>query len=441
MKRIMGMVAWLVLLLIVSLSYVLGFEGLRTTPKEFGFNRLINMAYSDIEVLSALPRVPGSGVEPVVSSVAVSAESTSLLSLPFDDLVAFLGGSGRAKRFWELLRVGRDPLDDHGDEGLSRKVRENISQHCSQIGDGRLLSTTVSIASLSECGTRKFLQKCNRDDGEIESVLIPSAKFDRTTLCVSTQIGCDRACKFCLTGKMGFIRNLAADEIVSQVVVGRRLVKENGMPDLTNVVLMGMGDAGRSTTEVRKSVEALVDRQRMTMSQSKVTISSVGPSPETFLELASMPGTLAWSLHSPVDAVRKHLVPSTKHTTVELRDGLIEALKTRQSIRTRTIMIACTLIDGVNCESTDARALAAFIRPILKVAPKVALDLIPYNDINVDGLTFMPPPAEKIKAFTDTLREEGMFCAVRMPRGRKDFSACGMLATSTKKKRKESSVE
>ena len=100
-------------------------------------------------------------------------------------------------------------------------------------------------------------------------------------------------------------------------------------------------------------------------------------------------------------------------------------------------MVACTLIDGVNCDPGDARALAEFIRPIQKVAPKVALDLIPYNDINVKGLGYMPPSAEKIRAFTDTLREEGLFCAVRMPRGREDFSACGMLATSTKKEREK----
>ena len=94
-------------------------------------------------------------------------------------------------------------------------------------------------------------------------------------------------------------------------------------------------------------------------------------------------------------------------------------------------MVACTLIDGVNDSVEDARLLAAFIRPMLEVAPKVALDLIPYNDINVAGLIFRPPSTERIQLFTDVLREEGMFCAVRTPRGRAESSACGMLATTT----------
>lgn len=399
-----------------------------------GTNALKLKAYRDLEHLGVLPRVPGS---PGTSSrESGDLGSNSLLSVSFDDLTVCLGGSGRAKLFWELLRTGRDPLGEHRDEGLSMRVRDTIRQYCQQEGDDTLLSTEVGDISVSDCGTRKFLQKCRRDGGEIESVLIPSGKFDRTTLCVSTQIGCDRACRFCLTGKMGFIRNLAADEIVSQVVIGRRIVEENGMPELTNVVFMGQGDAGRNLIEVKRAVEALVDRKRLGMSQSKVTVSSVGPSPETFLDLASMPGTLAWSLHSPIDEVRKALVPSTTHTTVELRDGLIAALKTRQSLRTRTMMVACTLIDGVNDSANDARDLAAFIRPMLKVAPKVALDLIPYNDIKVEGLTFIPPPPERVKVFTDVLREEGLFCAVRMPRGREEFSACGMLATATKRERK-----
>lgn len=397
-------------------------------------SRKMMMVYTDLELLSVLPRVLGPGIE------TSSSGSTSLLSLSFEELTEYLGGSGRAKLFWKLLRDGRDPLGEHGNEGLSIKVRENIRQRCEQESEDALLSTEVGDVSVSECGTRKFLQKCRRDDGEIESVLIPSGKFDRTTLCVSTQIGCDRACRFCLTGKMGFIRNLAADEIISQVILGRKIVQENGMPELTNVVFMGQGDAGRNIVEVRRAVEALVDRKRLGMSASKVTVSSVGPSPETFMELAKLQGTLAWSLHSPNDAVRKALVPSTMHTTVELRDGLIKALKTRQTIRTRTMMVACTLIDGVNDSADDARDLATFIRPMFEVAPKVALDLIPYNDIKVEGVSFAPPSAERIKAFTDVLREEGMFCCVRMPRGREEFSACGMLATTSKRKRTGAAV-
>ena len=94
------------------------------------------------------------------------------------------------------------------------------------------------------------------------------------------------------------------------------------MPELSNVVFMGMEMPGRNLNEVEKAARTLVDRQRLCMAASKVTISSVGPSPEAFMRLANIPGTMARSLHSPNDAVRRALVPSTRHTTVELRDGL-----------------------------------------------------------------------------------------------------------------------
>ena len=138
-------------------------------------------------------------------------------------------------------------------------------------------------------------------------------------------------------------------------------------------------------------------------------------------------GTLAWSLHSPDDQIRRRLVPSTRHSTIELRDGLIKALKTRSAIRTRTIMIALTLIDGINDSIEDAIKLADFIRPMLIDIPKIALDLIPYNDIEVDG--FRKPTVEKVAAFQTSLREAGFFCTVRVTRGEDESSACGMLAT------------
>jgi 23S rRNA (adenine2503-C2)-methyltransferase len=139
-------------------------------------------------------------------------------------------------------------------------------------------------------------------------------------------------------------------------------------------------------------VAALADRDRFAMAAAKITISTVGPSPETFHRLARMPGTLAWSLHSPDDEIRRRLVPSTRHTAVELRDGLVDALKTRAAMRTRTIMVALTLIDGINDSPDDAHKLAEFLRPMLDEVPKIAIDLIPYNDIEVRTFTSTQPP-------------------------------------------------
>jgi 23S rRNA (adenine2503-C2)-methyltransferase len=183
---------------------------------------------------------------------------------------------------------------------------------------------------------------------------------------------------------------------------------------------------------VGEAVAALTCRNKFSMASSKITISTVGPSPESFATLSAMPGTLAWSLHSADDKIRKKLVPSTRHTTVQLRDGLVKALKSRKAIRTRTIMIALTLIDGINDTEEDAIKLTDFIKPMLGDVPKIAIDLIPYNDISVPE--FKKPSREKVNAFQRVVREAGYFCTVRVTRGEDESSACGMLATKRLKK-------
>lgn len=195
-----------------------------------------------------------------------------------------------------------------------------------------------------------------------------------------------------------------------------------------------MGDSGRNMDAVGEAVAALTCRNKFSMASSKITISTVGPSPEAFSTLAAMPGTLAWSLHSADDVIRKKLVPSTRHTTVELRDGLVNALKSRKAMRTRTIMIALTLIDGINDTEEDAIKLTNFIRPMLPDVPKIAIDLIPYNDISVPH--FKKPSKEKVNSFQRVIREAGFFCTVRVTRGEDESSACGMLATKRLKKDK-----
>ena len=136
-------------------------------------------------------------------------------------------------------------------------------------------------------------------------------------------------------------------------------------------------------------------------------------------------------MHAADDEIRKFLFPSTKHSTAELRDGLTAALATRSAIKTRTIMIAITLIAGVNDSLEDAKKLADFVRPMLTVAPKIAIDLIPYNDIHVMGFT--KPSSDTVNEFQAVLRREGYFVSVRITRGEEESSACGMLSTKRKR--------
>lgn len=342
--------------------------------------------------------------------------------MPVNELAIRIGGSGKAKSIWSFLRRGADPLVHSTKEEISDKCRDSFLD----IIDGSsFVASEVTTETKSDCGTTKFLQRLA--DGQlIESVLIPALKYGRTTLCVSTQIGCDRGCVFCATGKMGLIRNVTADEILSQVYHGLRIVNRDNMPPMNNIVFMGMGDAGRNPEAVEVAVESLIDTERFGMSKNKITVSTVGPSPEMFETIAKIPCTLAWSLHAADDGLRKLLVPSTKHTTVELRDGLAKALLQRP-LRMRTIMIAATLVSGINDSDQDAKDLADFVRPLLAISPKIALDLIPYNDIHIPE--FKRPSRERINDFQRILRTEGYFCSVRVTRGDDESAACGMLAT------------
>lgn len=353
-----------------------------------------------------------------------------LLSTSFKDLISIVDGSGKAKIFWEALKLGQDPLNQFANDTLSLSPKA-ISHIRENILEGKpLLPTEVTQETLSSCGTRKLLLQLH-DGLTIESVLIPSYKHDRTTICVSTQIGCDRGCKFCATGTMSLIRNLTSSEIISQVIHGMRISRREQMPTLRNVVFMGMGDSARNYVEVGKAVDCLTDRYRMGMAKGKITISTVGPSPEIFMELAKMNGTLAWSLHSADESIRKKLVPSTRHSIYDLRQGLLDALLSRP-IKARTLMIAFTLIDGINDSIMDAQKIAEFVQPMLEVAPKILLDLIPYNDISVPG--FHRPDQERIWQFQKYLREKGFFVSVRVTRGDDESSACGMLVTKKYKK-------
>lgn len=400
------------------------------------------LTFQPIDGLRANVMIPRASIRSIKMLSEVQ-ESIHPLSLSFPELTHVLDGSGKAKAVWKSLRQGLDPLQDNL---LSMKAKQLI---LNALSDQPLLQAVEVSQVVSDCGTRKLLLQL-ADGQEVESVLIPSTKYNRTTLCVSSQVGCDRGCAFCLTGKMGLVRNLTAVEIVSQVVHGLRVSRIESMPPLLNsksflvyfcdcvwmccddlplclVVFMGMGDAGRNLVNVRQAVECLVDPDRFSFSRNKVTVSTIGPSPNVFAELATMPACLAWSLHTPNDGLRKMLVPSTRHSMIELRDAIIHEMTTLRDKNHRTLMIACTLIKGINDSDDDAIALADFVQPMAASISRVMIDLIPYNDIRIER--FDRPSRERINAFQKILTDRGLFCAVRLPRGDDHSAACGMLAT------------
>ena len=377
-------------------------------------------------------------------SLVASAKSTipPFLSLSVAELSEQIGGSGRAKAVWEALRNGDDPrlLPDSGkavsDFLLSRDVTPS----------------TVQLVSGSEDGTTKLLVKL-RDGLQVETVLIPVRKrspsdaggttrkptTERTTLCVSSQVGCDRGCQFCATGTMGLVRNLSADEILSQMIHGVRVARESGLPPIGNVVFMGQGEAGRNAEAVVAAATALTDQNRFGLARQKVTISTVGVDAASLNTLARAPAMLAWSVHAADAELRRRLVPTSRaHSPEELRDALAGALSTRPE-KARTLMIAVTLLAGINDSPAHAQQLAEFLRPLLTVVKKIAVDLIPYNPHDGAPVEFERPADERVYAFLQQIRAAfegstamgyGVYVSVRVPRGDEKMAACGQLVTS-----------
>jgi 23S rRNA (adenine2503-C2)-methyltransferase len=263
-------------------------------------------------------------------------------------------------------------------------------------------------------GTQKAVLRAS-DGALVEAVLIPEE--ERTTLCVSTQVGCPLACSFCATGAMGFTRNLRAAEIVDQVCRMRELLPAGR--ELSNVVFMGMGEPLLNLDAVVEAARLLVHPRAFGLSPRRVTVSTVGIVPRIAPLLEAVPVNLAVSLHATTDEVRDALVPQNRHFPLAV---LLDALRGLPQLSTRRpVFFEYTLIDGVNDSLEDARRL-----PRLLAGIPAKLNLIPMN-AHPDSL-HRPPPPERIDAFLRELAARGMTVTLRRSRGPDIMAACGQLA-------------
>jgi 23S rRNA (adenine2503-C2)-methyltransferase len=271
----------------------------------------------------------------------------------------------------------------------------------------------VQSRERSADGTEKFL--LHLADGRlIESVFIPDTPA--MTFCISTQVGCGMACAFCLTGKMGLVRNLTAGEITGQV---RVLAGALGLRDKRfNIVLMGMGEPLHNYDNVMKALRILSDEQGLAVPPRRVTLSTVGllPALENLAREPIMPN-LAISLHAPTDLQRGELVPVNRKYGVA---QIIAACK-RFPVRKRSrITFEYVLLAGVNDSPADARALAKLLSGV-----KAKVNLIPLNA--AAGIPFERPSDDVVDAFARILSERDVTVSVRKSRGRDIRAACGQL--------------
>jgi 23S rRNA (adenine2503-C2)-methyltransferase len=278
-----------------------------------------------------------------------------------------------------------------------------------------ITSPAVVRTELSKDGTRKFLFELE-DRHTIESVLIPGE--DRLTLCISSQVGCAQACRFCLTGRGGFTRNLKSHEISDQVLAVSRILKQEETRGITNIVLMGMGEPLANLEEVLKALKIITGDRGLGFSPRRVTVSTAGLVPEIdTLGKSGVKVNLAVSLNATTDEVRDRIMPVNRLYPIR---QLLTACKHFPLEPRRRITFEYVMLKGVNDTQEDALRLTRLLRGI-----KCKVNLIPFNPFPASE--FGRPDDAVVKRFQKILLDHHYTAPVRESRGRDISAACGQL--------------
>jgi len=288
---------------------------------------------------------------------------------------------------------------------LSKWLRKKIAEKA-EIPILKILRLNRSTKS----GTIKFLFQLP-DGKAVESVYMPDGS--RRTVCVSSQVGCALQCRFCQTGKMGFKRNLKVWEIVDQVLAIERELKVN----VTNIVLMGMGEPFHNYENVIRAAELFSHPEGLAIGQRKITISTSGlvPAIRRFTR-ENRRFKLAISLNATTDSVRSYLMPINKKYPLS---ELLDAVREYSSVSRNRVTFEYVLISGKNDSVEDARRLQRLLDGI-----RCKINLIPYNPTLLE---FSAPDEETINRFIQELLDFPAPVTVRRSNGDDIDAACGQL--------------
>jgi 23S rRNA (adenine2503-C2)-methyltransferase len=339
--------------------------------------------------------------------------------LSADELRAWLAAHGepamraRQVRRW-LLHAGAESFQTMTDLPLA--LRQQLDAAFAP------LATRVVRHMEAADATHKLLLGL-RDGRLVECVLIQEA--DRRTACISTQVGCGMGCVFCASGLSGVERNLAAGEILEQLVRLRNLPPPGqGRPArLTHVVVMGMGEPLANLDALLDALEAATSPEGLGVGARHVTISTVGL-PAKIRRLADLGKQyhLAVSLHAPNDALRNRIVPTNPHTGL---DAILAAADYFHERTGRQVTYEYVLLRGINDGVSHAHELWRLLE-----GRQVHVNLIPFND--VPGLPYHRPSPQAVTAFVASLRGAGISVKVRKRKGAEIDAACGQLAARMK---------
>lgn len=342
---------------------------------------------------------------------------TALSPAELSDFVAAIGEPKyRAKQIFKGLHERRllsfDEMTD-----LPKAFRAKLNETA--------LVSTLKVESryVSEDGTRRFLMKTH-DGLPVETVYIPTESRD--TICFSSQSGCPLKCDFCLTAKLGLLRNLTAGEIVEQIIIVLNDVYGVGAetPHGTNLVGMGAGEPFLNFENLIKALDIMSEEEGLFIVPNRVTISTAGIVPKIyeFAKLEKRPH-LAISLSAPDNDLRDKLMPVNRRWNIE--ELFAAAKEFEKSLRRgERFTFEYVLLGGVNDSDEHARRLARLLNKYeLK---RVKINLIPHNP--AEQLDYHPSNATQVESFKDILESRGVSAYVRRPRGRDIYAACGQLA-------------
>jgi 23S rRNA (adenine2503-C2)-methyltransferase len=300
---------------------------------------------------------------------------------------------------------------------MSKALREKLRAVC------EINVPEVVLTKPSKDGTHKWLMRMP-DGNIIETVYIPEA--NRGTLCVSSQVGCMMTCSFCSTGTQGFNRNLKTSEVIGQLWLAvRSLSKEKGAHDhqVTNIVMMGMGEPLLNFDNVVKAMSLMMDDNAYGLSKRRVTLSTSGLVPEIYELAKKLDVSLAISLHASNDTLRNELVPINRKYPLE---QLLEACKHYLTVSPhKAITFEYVMLQEVNDSPEQAEELVKLVKDL-----PCKFNLIPFNPF--PGTKYTRSSNNRIHRFKAILEKAGFVATIRKTRGDDIDAACGQLVGQVK---------
>ena len=318
----------------------------------------------------------------------------------------------RAKQIFKWVhQKGVTDFNEMAD--LSKDLRGALESRCI------IKAPEVIFEEHSKDGTRKWVINVGEND-QVELVLIPEK--GRSTLCISSQVGCAVDCSFCATGKEGFSRNLTLAEIIGQVWLAANSFgtpRSQSDRNITNVVMMGMGEPLLNFIPVVNAMHILMDDNAYGLSKRKVTLSTSGLVPEIYRLSEVSDVSLAISLHAPNDLLRDQLVPiNKKYPIADLLEAAKNYIKNCDDKRVTTIEYI--LINEINDSIEHAEELSKLL-----VNFPCKINLIPFNSFPKSQ--YKRPSGNRIRKFQLILQQNNFVVTIRSTRGDDIFAACGQL--------------